>query len=271
MKRTIKFILISAIIVILVLSTFAFIACKIPDNPPDVDPNPDENIKTVSFNINGGDGKIESMQFEVGKTIANLPLPERSGYEFVCWTDEIGTEYAATTVMSNTNLLLTAKWKLTIPFIFSLNSDGNSFSIVGIDSTFDGTNIVIPNMYEGKLITEICDGAFRNCSSVTSITIPDSVTTIGADVFKDCGGLESITIGNNVANVGRFAFNKDLLPSTAPPRLFSIANLFKDCPNIKEIEFNGTMEQWKDMLKGVSITHCAPVKRIVCFDGEILL
>ena len=47
---------------------------------------------------------------------------------------------------------------------------------------------------------------FRNCSGLTSITIPNSVTSIGDDAFLGCSGLTSITIPNSVTSIGNHAF-----------------------------------------------------------------
>ena len=58
------------------------------------------------------------------------------------------------------------------------------------------TSVVIPNS-----VTTIEDFAFRGCSSLTSVTIPDSVTSIGGMAFGGCTGLTSVTIGNSVTSI----------------------------------------------------------------------
>ena len=63
------------------------------------------------------------------------------------------------------------------------------------------TGIEIPNS-----VTSIGDGAFSDCTSLTSIEIPNSVTSIGDDAFSDCSSLTSIEIPNSVTGIGDYAF-----------------------------------------------------------------
>ena len=63
------------------------------------------------------------------------------------------------------------------------------------------TSIVIPNS-----VTRIGEEAFNGCDGLTSIVIPNSVTRIGDDAFRRCTGLTSIVIGNSVTSIGEYAF-----------------------------------------------------------------
>ena len=64
------------------------------------------------------------------------------------------------------------------------------------------TSVTIPNS-----ITSIGDAAFCLCSSLTSITIPNSVTSIGNWAFEECINLTSVTIPNSVTSIGGSAFS----------------------------------------------------------------
>ena len=63
------------------------------------------------------------------------------------------------------------------------------------------TSVTIPNN-----VTSIGDNAFSGCSGLTSVTIPNSVTSIGSVAFWGCSGLTSITIPNSVTSIGSAAF-----------------------------------------------------------------
>ena len=63
------------------------------------------------------------------------------------------------------------------------------------------TSVIIPNS-----VTSIGDLAFYHCSSLTSITIPNSVTSIGNLAFSGCSSLTSVTIPNSVTSIGGSAF-----------------------------------------------------------------
>ena len=64
------------------------------------------------------------------------------------------------------------------------------------------TSVTIPNS-----VTSIGDRAFSACGSLTSVTIPNSVTRIGDDAFRNCSGLTSVTILNSVTSIGDWAFD----------------------------------------------------------------
>ena len=58
----------------------------------------------------------------------------------------------------------------------------------------------------GNSVTSIGDRAFTECSGLTSLTIPNSVTSIGYEAFYNCSGLTEVTIGNSVTSIGEGAF-----------------------------------------------------------------
>lgn len=93
------------------------------------------------------------------------------------------------------------------------SSDGLSFTLKGdvYELTSIGTctdiNVLIPNTYQNKAVTSIGNSAFKNCSILIRITIPDSVTSIGEYAFGGCYSLTSITIPKGVTSIGESAFD----------------------------------------------------------------
>ena len=67
-------------------------------------------------------------------------------------------------------------------------------------------DVVIPDTLGGYPVTSIGYEAFRNCTGLTSITIPDGVTSIDNNLFYGCTGLTSITIPDSVTSIGCDAY-----------------------------------------------------------------
>ena len=63
------------------------------------------------------------------------------------------------------------------------------------------TSLILPSS-----VTRIGDYAFYNCSGLTSLTLPSSVTSIGEFAFRYCSGLTSLTIPSGVTSIGMSAF-----------------------------------------------------------------
>ena len=92
---------------------------------------------------------------------------------------------------------------------YNLNSsDGvNTAEVTRGPIKYSG-DIVIPESvtYEGVVYSVTFIGYFDSCSGLTSITIPNSVTTIGQEAFSDCINLKSVNIPNSVTSIGYEAF-----------------------------------------------------------------
>ena len=87
-------------------------------------------------------------------------------------------------------------------------------------------------------MTSIGANAFFGCSSLTSITIPNSAITIGEAAFHGCSSLSSAIIGNNVTNIGEatFAWCTDLTSITIGNSVTDIGNsAFYYCTNLTSI------------------------------------
>ena len=90
----------------------------------------------------------------------------------------------------------------------------------------------------GNSVTSIGESAFLWCSGLTSITIPNNVKSIGDDAFRGCSGLASITIPNSVTSIGDDAFSgcSGLASITIPNSVTSIGNrAFEGCTGLTSV------------------------------------
>ena len=112
----------------------------------------------------------------------------------------------------------------------------NSVKVTSGDNKYTG-DIAIPEKvtYYGTTysVTEIGWTAFKGCTGLTSVTIPNSVTEIGEQVFWGCTGLTSVIIGTSVTSIGSYAFKgcTGLTSVTIPNSVTSIGtDAFKATP-----------------------------------------
>ncbi len=104
------------------------------------------------------------------------------------------------------------------------------------------TSITIPGS-----VTSIGNGAFSEDNSLTSVTICDGVTSIGNGAFECCTSLTSITIPNSVTSIGSGAFNycKSLTSITIGKGVTSIGNdAFKECSALKTVNRIIDIAEW---------------------------
>ena len=105
--------------------------------------------------------------------------------------------------------------------LFATYSDSRTYSAECDSETTLWTATTKPEGYEysamtsaevGSCVTKIWSDTFRDCVSLTSVTIPDSVTSIAenhlgvCNAFANCSGLTSITLPNNLVEIGHAAF-----------------------------------------------------------------
>ena len=102
-----------------------------------------------------------------------------------------------------------------------------------ISNSFSGLDFTSVTLLDG--VESIGERAFKNCSHIKTITIPESVTNIGSSAFSGCSSLSSITISENVTSIGSSAFEKcnSLTTIAIPYGVTKIEdNTFADCGSL---------------------------------------
>ena len=159
---------------------------------------------------------------------------------------------------------------------FTSNGDGTCY-VSGIGTCTD-TDVVIPSTSPaGDSVTSIganafCgaagtffevesnsveilrnDGEFYDGANLTSITLPNSITSIGDRAFFGCSLLTSITLSDNLTSIGQNAFHAclSITSITIPNTVTSIeSEAFLFCSSLVSITYQGTQAQWDAISKG---------------------
>ncbi len=103
----------------------------------------------------------------------------------------------------------TASSSTLFGYVFGTSSytGGTAVSQYYSSSSSNNKTYYIPSSLRSVTVTggNLNYGAFYGCSMLTSVTIGNSVTSIGERAFYNCNGLTSLYIGNNVTSIGNSA------------------------------------------------------------------
>ena len=138
------------------------------------------------------------------------------------------------TTMSQNNL--TPALPAVLPAQWNYTTNKGTISITKYIGS--GGSVSIPSTINGLPVATISDCAFSSCRSLTNVTIPDSVTSIGREAFAFCYSLTNATIGHNVTSIGHYAFRycTRLASITISRSVTNIGSfVFGSCPNLTAI------------------------------------
>lgn len=226
--------------------------------------------------------KIGEDAFQDNTTITSVTIPanvtEIGSNAFAGCTNLTSVHYEGDwsnlTIQSGNPAVQDAANEQLFDFEFILNNT----AVIVTNYKCKGTaaDVTIPSCYKGKPVTAINNAAFPN-SAVTSVTIPDSITSIPDAAFVNCSNLTNISIPNSVTYIGFSAFDgcASLKSITLPSSLRTIGNsAFAGCPSSMTVTYPGSKTQWDDdITKGsnndVLENHliCAKLEATFTADG----
>ena len=129
------------------------------------------------------------------------------------------------------------------------------------------TSVTIPNS-----VTSIGDYALRNCSDLTSVEIPNSIASIGSQAFAYCSGLTSVVIPSSVTTIGEYAFAvcSSLTSVRYDAKNCSVAyNWLYESKNITSFEIGSSVESIPNYLcYGLSKLTSVTIPNSVTSIGE---
>ena len=142
-----------------------------------------------------------------------------------------------------------------------LGSEQNPYLVL-----WDGTDITSSSYTVKPDCRIIYYSAFRNCTSLTSITLPEGLTSVGEYAFYNCAGLTSITLPEGLTSIGEYAFsNCDKLTSiTLPEGLTSIGDrAFEYCDGLTSITLPSSLTSIGDY----AFNGCSKLTEVI-IDSE---
>ena len=140
---------------------------------------------------------------------------------------------------------------------YTVNDDGTATVVCPGDTyPYLWTRLVIPEKLDGRYVTAIADSAFEGFFKLESVTLPDTVISIGAKAFSGCYNLESADLPYNLESIGDEAFfQANLQTLILPDTLQSIGkDAFGLDYTLKCVVTEGSFAQQYCMENGIDCT-----------------
>ncbi|WP_229108823.1 leucine-rich repeat protein [Bacteroides salyersiae] len=165
-----------------------------------------------------------------------------------------------TAIVTYDDSYITYSGLLTIPSTIKLN--GSDYSIIGIDNmAFKGcnklTSIILPDN-----LTTLGEKAFSGCTALSSIILPNEVEQIGDETFSGCSALTSITVNDKLKSIGRAAFENciALTDIILPDNVETIgSSTFKNCEKLSSVILGNSITELGDS----TFLGCSTLKNII--------
>lgn len=140
--------------------------------------------------------------------------------------------------------------------------DNDTFCITGYEG--DEANVIIPPVHGSTPVTILYDDLFKGHSEITSVSIPDTVTSIGSFVFYGCTALKSVTLPESLQDMWQYAFAGSGIEEIVLPKgLVTIASFtFQDCVNLTKVVCNPGLKK----IHAWAFSGCDKLKQLIYED-----
>lgn len=133
--------------------------------------------------------------------------------------------------------------------------DSSYLVVAGIGSCAD-TKLIIPETHNGKTVAGIKNGAFQNNSTITSVTLPESMYMIGEDAFANCSALTNVTIGASLETEESYYGSSTTIETAA----------FQNCGALTTLTIHNAI----DSIGGYAFEDCTALKNILFTDNGLI-
>lgn len=253
----------------------------------------DENyVSAVTVNNSFSYNSVElaDFKFSIADGVEKVYLDAK--YTF---TSETLSDYNSSSSRELNLASLTGEDEDNYDFMFTSRSDGTL-----VLSAYNGekTEITVPDSYDGKAVTAVelsafagntsitkitlpdtitdftdfsCsyyNGAFEGCTSLKEINIPSKITSIDSYMFKKCSSLEKIVLPLGVTRIGDYAFRscENLKEISIPESVRSVGEgAFEYCSSLKEVVLPAGLKNIADEL----FYGCTALEKVTIPDSVI--
>ena len=184
---------------LLLLSLFA---CSAAEGPPQ-DTTPLAQVCTITLDAGMGTLQGDTLVAVSGTTLT-LPTPTHtdSRYIFAGWSQNGSAPVRSITVEANATLR--AVWTLVSETDFSYTEGAEGLTLVAYHGTAE--RVQIPSHIGEKTVVALGEGLFATRTTLTAVTIPDTVRVLGAEVFAGCTSLTEVTLPAGLTTLPDRAF-----------------------------------------------------------------
>ncbi len=215
-----------------------------------------ENARYYTVNIDGAEDENQNSstnsfslsQLSAGKYSITVKAHGKEGeYKSSSWSKKLDFEREKETGM-----------------VFALSEDGKSYTVTG--KGIATGDIVIPDTYRNRPVTEIGTKAFFNKSDVTSVRLGANVKKIGAQAFANCSYITSLTFNEVLEEIGASAFQSCRLIETEvviPDTVITMGeNAFAYCRAIPSVKIGSGIKD----IPASAFSNCDKMTSIVIPD-----
>lgn len=135
--------------------------------------------------------------------------------------------------------------------------------------------ITIPDNINGVTVNTIAEEAFKDCTGITAVTIPESVLKVNEYAFSGCTSLKTVKNRADLQWVADYAFsNCKSLEGFLNPVFVQSANVLRGCTSLKSLEIadlSDTSLSYNNYIFGLRFVDCPNLESVIIPESCILM